>query len=261
MHKTFAVTLFIVLGTVFFAGTGFSQPITSVNDLEGKLVAVPQGTLADVLVMETIPNTAVVYYEDAKACLDALKAGPASAAAYDEPVMRSLLRNYPDLIMLPEFITNDTYGLAVNLKNTELKNTMDKVIRESLVSGKLAEMEARWFAYSTDEPAPEPEVLKAQGQKVLRFGTAAVVEPFTFKNANGDIIGLDIELAGYIAQELGMRLQIVDMPFDEMIPALQAGKVDMIGACITISPNRKQMVLFSIPYYRGGIVAVVKAGQ
>lgn len=258
MPKVFVITLLAVLSMVF-AVPGFSQSITSVNDLEGKLIAVPQGTIADVLVMETIPNTALVYFKDAQACLDALDAGAVSAAAYDEPVMRSLMRDYEGLVMLPEFITDDTYALAVNKKNTELKKTMDDVIKELQASGRLTELKNRWFDYAKD--GPPPEMVKTEGQKVLRFGTASVVEPFTFKNAKGNVVGLDIELAGYIAQKLGMRLQIVDMPFGDMIPALQAGKVDMIGACITVSPSREQMVLFSAPYYKGGIVAIVKADQ
>ncbi len=43
-----------------------------------------------------------------------------------------------------------------------------------------------------------------------------------------------------------------------MIPALMAGKVDMIGACITITEERKKSVLFSEPYYTGGISALVR---
>jgi polar amino acid transport system substrate-binding protein len=48
------------------------------------------------------------------------------------------------------------------------------------------------------------------------------------------------------------------MDFGAMIPALMAGKVDMLGACITITDERAKSVLFSEPYYKGGIAALVK---
>jgi polar amino acid transport system substrate-binding protein len=48
------------------------------------------------------------------------------------------------------------------------------------------------------------------------------------------------------------------MDFGAMIPALISGKVDMIGACITITEERAKSVLFSAPYYTGGIAALVK---
>jgi polar amino acid transport system substrate-binding protein len=71
-------------------------------------------------------------------------------------------------------------------------------------------------------------------------------------------VGFDIELASYVAQKLGMKIEIVNMDFGEMIPALTTGKVDMIGACITISDERSKSVLFSEAYYKGGIAALVK---
>jgi len=55
-----------------------------------------------------------------------------------------------------------------------------------------------------------------------------------------------------------MNLEVVNMDFGAMIPALTAGKVDMIGACITITEERAKKVLFSEPYYNGGIAALVK---
>jgi polar amino acid transport system substrate-binding protein len=95
--------------------------------------------------------------------------------------------------------------------------------------------------------------------EVLRFGTAAVTEPFAYHDANRAIVGFDVELATRVASRLGRRLEIVDMEFGAMIPALLGGKVDMIGACITITPERAKSVLFSNSYYTGGISALVRA--
>jgi polar amino acid transport system substrate-binding protein len=93
---------------------------------------------------------------------------------------------------------------------------------------------------------------------LLRFGTAAITEPFSFVDASHEIVGLDIEIASLVAQKLNRKLEVVNMDFGAMIPALMAGKVDMIGACITITPERAEKVLFSEPYYVGGIAALVK---
>ena len=61
-----------------------------------------------------------------------------------------------------------------------------------------------------------------------------------------------------VAARLNKRIEVVSMDFGGMIPALIATKVDMIGACITITDERKKSVLFSEPYYRGGISALVR---
>lgn len=75
---------------------------------------------------------------------------------------------------------------------------------------------------------------------------------------NQEVVSFDIELAMYIARHLDMRLEVVNMDFGGMIPALIAGKVDLIGACITITDERAKSVLFSEPYYRGGIAVIVR---
>jgi polar amino acid transport system substrate-binding protein len=85
-----------------------------------------------------------------------------------------------------------------------------------------------------------------------------VTEPFSFVDGSQQVVGLDIEMASRVAAKLNRKLEIVNMDFGAMIPALIAGKVDMIGACITISEERAKSVLFSVPYYTGGISALVK---
>ena len=117
-------------------------------------------------------------------------------------------------------------------------------------------MMRRWFP-KTGNPAPMPSISLNGTKGVLRLGTSSVTEPFSFVDASGGIVGFDIELARYIAKKLDMKLEIVNMEFGAMIPALISGKVDMIAACITITEERSKKILFSDPYYVGGIAAVV----
>ncbi|MDZ7776998.1 MAG: transporter substrate-binding domain-containing protein [Bacteroidales bacterium] len=102
-----------------------------------------------------------------------------------------------------------------------------------------------------------PEIGNGNGEALV-FGTSATTEPFSFIDASRQITGLDIEIASRVALKMNRKLEIVNMDFGAMIPALDAGKVDMIGACITISEERAKKVLFSQPYYTGGIAALVK---
>lgn len=233
-----------------------ADKITQLSQLNGKTVAVPKGTVADELVLSTLGQAKIVYFDTVKACVEAVANGLADAAAYDEPTLRSLMRIHKDMHILPEFITHDSYGFAVNLARIDLKEGMDKLITRFLNEGYMQDMEAYWFPIAFD--IGPMHVIPLKGEKgTLRFGTSSVVEPFSFKGEGDNVVGFDIELAYYIAQELGMQLEVVDMPFNELIPALQADKVDMIGAGITITSAREQMVLFSVPYYHGGIAAAV----
>ena len=187
----------------------------------------------------------------------AVKAGKADAAAYDEPILRNIAGKNPGLTVMSDMITIDNYGFAVHPSNIELKKAIDSVIINLKSGSGYNSMLARWLP-KEGPPNPMP-VIETNGSKgILRFGTSAITEPFSFIDGSHKIVGLDVEIASLVAQRLGLQIQIVNMDFGAMIPALISNKVDMIGACITITDERAKSVLFSIPYYVGGIAALVK---
>lgn len=229
---------------------------TALSQLENATFAVPTGTAGDTLVLKRFPNARNIYFNTVLDCCLAVKTGKADAAAYDIPVMKNIVAKIPGLTVLPELLTVDKYGFAVRLDRQDLKTAIDDTVRDLKQSGLYAEMNDRWFP-EQGNPGTMPPLALSGGNGVLRFGTSAVVEPFTFVAGGQQVVGFDIELASRVALRLGMRLEIVNMEFGSMIPALIAGKVDMIGACITITEERARSVLFSEPYYDGGIAAVV----
>jgi polar amino acid transport system substrate-binding protein len=186
----------------------------------------------------------------------AVKAGKADAAAYDEPILRNIAAKVPGLTVLAEPISVDQYGFAMRQGDAALKAAVDGLVAEMKASGEYEQMRARWLP-AQGAPAAMPAIPAGTGE-VLRFGTASVTEPFSFVDGSQQVVGLDIEIAARVAQRLNRELEIVNMEFGGMIPALIAGKVDLIGACITITEERKKSVLFSEPYYTGGISALVR---
>lgn len=86
--------------------------------------------------------------------------------------------------------------------------------------------------------------------KVLRVGTSADYAPFEYVDTavSDEIIGFDIDLAHLIAERLGYELQIINMDFNSLIPALQADKFDFVISGMTPTEERDQVVDFSVPY-------------
>jgi polar amino acid transport system substrate-binding protein len=72
--------------------------------------------------------------------------------------------------------------------------------------------------------------------------------PFEFIGFNQNIVGVDIEIAQAIADELGVRLSVVSSDFDAIIPAIRSGRGDIAISGFTIKPERQRVVDFSIPY-------------
>lgn len=249
---TFSLMTFLIA----VIGCSKREKITEFDQLKGKEFAVPTGTVADALVLSTFPDAKFKYFNSVlDACL-AVKGGKADAAAYDEPILKNIAAKNPGLIVLPNMITTDNYGFAVRLEDVNLKNVIDSVISGLKSNGDYDVMLKRWLP-DEGTPAPMPEI-ETGTDGVLKFGTSAITEPFSFVDGSQKIVGLDIEIASLVAKKLNKKLEVVNMDFGAMIPALIATKVDMIGACITITEERAQKVLFSESYYTGGIAALVK---
>ena len=91
----------------------------------------------------------------------------------------------------------------------------------------------------------------------LRFGIDPTFPPFESKNANGQLIGFDIDLGNAICAERKVQCSWVQNSFDGLIPALQAKKFDAILSSLSITDERKKAVTFTDPYYTSGLIVMV----
>lgn len=103
---------------------------------------------------------------------------------------------------------------------------------------------------SSTKPILENNPYKAKGKLVI--GTSADYPPYEFHkliDGKDTIAGLDIAIAKRIANDLGVPLEIKDMGFDKLFPALEAGKVDMVIAAVSPTSERRKNFEFSKIYY------------
>lgn len=93
---------------------------------------------------------------------------------------------------------------------------------------------------------------ESEEDKVLEMGTSAEFPPFESRDASGEFVGFDIDMANRIAEEMGYELKITDMKFDGLIGALQNDRVDMVIAGMSATDARKENVDFSTEYHFSG---------
>ena len=107
---------------------------------------------------------------------------------------------------------------------------------------------------TTDEAATTEETVG-----VLKVATEPAFPPFEFQNDDGELDGFDIDLMTAIGETAGLEVQFESLPFDGIIPALQAGTVDAAISGMTITEERLQTVDFSRPYIKAGLAIAVQA--
>ena len=102
---------------------------------------------------------------------------------------------------------------------------------------------------------------EAAGLKTVESGklimaTNAAFPPYEYIEGN-EIVGIDAEIAGAVAEKLGLELQIDDMEFDSIIESVKGGKADIGLAGMTVTPERQEVINFTASYATGVQVVIV----
>ncbi|MEO0984830.1 MAG: basic amino acid ABC transporter substrate-binding protein [Cyanobacteria bacterium J06639_14] len=113
-----------------------------------------------------------------------------------------------------------------------------------------------------DAPAADVEATEeapeAASGGVLTVATEPAFPPFESQAENGELEGFDIDLMNAIGEAAGVEIAFESLPFDGIIPALQAGTVDAAISAMTITEERLQTVDFSRPYFKAGLAIAVQ---
>ena len=90
----------------------------------------------------------------------------------------------------------------------------------------------------------------------LRVGMSADYPPLHFKQ-DGKYLGIEADNAKAVGKILSRRVEIVQIPLDQLVPALQAGKVDVLMSGLSVTAERSQQVQFADAYLRVGQMAIM----
>jgi ABC-type amino acid transport substrate-binding protein len=106
----------------------------------------------------------------------------------------------------------------------------------------------------------------AMSKPVLRVGVTANYPPLVAKETGvakgaSKLVGIEIDLANELAKGLHKRVEFVETPWEQLIPALVAGDIDIIMSGMSITAGRKQKISFSEPYLRIGQMAITRISE
>jgi polar amino acid transport system substrate-binding protein len=93
---------------------------------------------------------------------------------------------------------------------------------------------------------------KIRQRGALILGTSGNMPPMTQVDKDGKVTGFDIDMARLMAAGMGVKLEIKTMPFDQLLPALEHGEVDVVISNLTMTPERNMHVAFAGPYLSSG---------
>ena len=111
-------------------------------------------------------------------------------------------------------------------------------------------------AKASASATPVIDRIQERGQLVV--GMTANMPPLNMTTKEGELIGYEVDLARAMAAAMGVKAKMEIIPFGELLPALQSGKIDLILSNMTITPGRNLKVAFVGPYFESGKAFLTK---
>lgn len=242
---------------MFSSCTKEKVKITSLNQLSGKRICVLTGSAGDMIARKNFPDAIFLDFAGSADAALAVKTGKADAFVYDESVLNKIVEKNSDLHILPEVVAHQEVAVAIGKENLLLKSKLDSALSILNNKGILTALNTKWVETPYATPPQLDKVELNKYQTTLKMGTCAIYEPYTFIS-NGIHTGLDIDLRNYLSDILNTNIETIDMAFEGLIPALQAGKIDFAISNFTVTEERKNYISYSTSYMKNNISALVR---
>lgn len=244
MNALLAVWLLLLTG----CGTAPTEPhdIQSVEDMRTARIGVILGSTQDAYITQQMPEAEIVRIETETDIFLALLQGKCDVTVCDQSIFGHAQAQYPELQLIPNNFPPSHYGIGFQKESTTLQSLFNAFLKELRTSGLYDEIYDRWIVNGTESSMPAIESY-TQGEP-LRVAVAGSQYPFNFLK-DQQFVGFDSEIIRRFAARLKRPIEYQSITFGSLIAALQAGKVDVISAAMTITEERSKMVLFSDPYF------------
>lgn len=256
---------------------------TTIADLKGAVIAGQAGTF-HLDVIDQIEGVDKKSYPDFTDLLNALKSGAIDGYVAEEPTALEVCGKDDTLTYLP-FVNNDTgftatdaeTGIAVAFQTgSPMVATVNDILATIPTETRQALM-AQMVSLSADPDTQSSDAIVLQSSNtdtsngVFRIAMECAYAPFNWTqttDANGAVpisgkdnlyaSGYDVQVAKYIAAELGMSLEVYSYEWDSLIAAVQSGAVDAIIAGMSPTAEREEQVDFTDCYYNSNLVVIIK---
>ena len=103
------------------------------------------------------------------------------------------------------------------------------------------------------------ERISARGE--LRVGLSGDQPPLNMRTKQGEIVGFEVDLVRALAGAMGLEVRLVEMPFADLLSALERDEVDLVISGMTITPERNARVAFAGPYMVSGKSLLSKSAE
>lgn len=234
--------------------------VFSLDDLANKKVGVLVGTTGEIYAADYGTDSTRLQlekFETLAQAVDALLQGKIDAVLTDDAPAKVFSRKNPSLRILNEIFKEESYAGIVAKENMGLLDSVNIALIQMRAMGVYDSIFDSYIGGQTKYHVSQDSAVGP----VLRVATNAEFPPFEFRCKKRGIVGIDIEIARYVANYLGRNLEIIDMDFDDIIDSVKAGNADLGLAALSVTEERSQIINFTDHYATSKIVIMVRSGE
>ncbi len=248
------------------AKEGAAASEVSIKSLEGKTLGVQTGSVFDKYVKESIPGAKVQYFSTFSDEVNALKARKIDGMVTTETTMEQLMKQEDDITTAEESLAEigTCFLFTKTDQGKELCAQMDEFLTGLEQSGELAQIHDIWVGDDESLKVVEDADSLPAKNGTLTFVTEGTFPPYDYFSEN-KLVGYEVDLAIRFCKEYGYGIELVDMNFDALMPALQSGKCDFGASGIASTEERREKIYFSVPDYyeqvKVGVLADSSSGE
>ena len=229
------------------------------QDYNGKRLGVLVGPLMEDAAKAYFPDSEYLLFNTYPDCITALLTGKIDAYLGDEPGLKSVHAEQPEIDYIHDRITQNNYSFAFRKDDPQsaaLCREFNDFLARSWADGTMQELDEVWFG--VDEARKVVDMSDLTGENgTIKVVTTSTDMPFSYIK-DGKNVGYDIDLVVRFCRDRGYALELGDVDFAGRIPAIQSGKYDFTTD-MNVTPEREEQVLFSDPTSYGGIVLAVRS--
>jgi PAS domain S-box-containing protein len=246
--------------------------LTSLNDLAGRTVCIPQGSSTEEFLRESYPNMDLLPLSDATACLHAVADGRAFASIEGFSILSYLIESsrLPGLKIANVAVDPNmasVMGVATNINQPILRSILQKAM-DNLEPATVAELRQQWLgaapvaaSVAGEVELTDEEVQWIAEHPVIRMGVDPEGVTYDFVDEQGQHRGFTADMLALMIPRAGLNVQLVpDLTWQQVIDGVRDRSVDFASLC-TATPERESFMVFTDPLASAYAVVVNRQNE
>jgi len=221
MRKLFYLPIFILILISLVACRGVPNDVNSPEDVEGKII----GALAGTPSLRIADDLGRAWaFDSATDMMIELRSGNIDCAIMERTTALELVSDTSGVRILPDPLMEYDLRFAIPMENAGLLNAVNLALEELERNGTLRGIANKYFS-RRNFTYVEPEEIETRGELTIALPSDS--PPFSFRDADGRFIGMDVEVAIAVSHILGVELKVLEYDEWELVTAVWHGRADM----------------------------------